>query len=164
VSARAALILFAIVALLVAAPAAVADDQGIYDAWIAHDSEFAQLSKDFDKGMRSWEKSGYKKPGKAYAAIDKTRKLLAQTNAEMKAQQSSSAKGAEAGNLALKSNSEFDAALAKVRKAVKYATAGSDGKASAAFEDADALFTRSLKYEKRARKAFKAAGVAIKSR
>jgi hypothetical protein len=148
--------------LLAAAPAAQADDTSVYQAWTGHDSEFEQLGKDLRRHLRSWEKSGYRKGSKAIADVDKTRQTLAQVTSDVNTEQASSPRGGTAKSLALKSNDAFDASLAKLRKAVKLGMAGKRGAMKRALDDADALLARSQRYVKKARTAFKEAGVAVK--
>lgn len=153
----------ALAAVAVAAPVALADDDSVYRAWTAHDDEFAQLGKDLRRQIGAWEDSHYRKGSKAIKTIDRTRATLAQVTSDVNAQQPSSDHGADGKKLALKSNAVFDASLAKMRKAIKLGMAGKLAKMRRARSEAEDLAARAIRYEKRARAAFKAAGVAVKS-
>ena len=146
---------------LVLAPVVRADDRSVYDAWNAHDAQFDRNAEKMEENYQSG-RSPRRKAKRLIALIDDTRELLAKNTAGVKAEQASSEKGAEARGLALKSNARFGESLLIARKGWRlFVDGASDRKVDRYLRRADVLLDESLSYAKRARSAFKEAGVSV---
>ena len=157
-----ALLLLALAVALVTAPAAVADDNSVYQAWVAHDAKFAEFGAGVRKNNRS-STSPRKKAARLIELMDGVRKVLAENTAGVKGQTASSADGERGRTLALKCNARLDGSFLKTRKAMRlFLDGASRRKVDAYLDQADVLNEQASSYEMRARTAFKAAGVQIK--
>ncbi len=156
---RVALLLAALA--LVAAPAAQADDSSVLQAWNAHDAKFKRLGEKVRETERS-NRTARQKAKRIIALTDDARELLAENTAGVKAEQASSEKGAEGRRLALKSNARFDAELAATRKGLRlFLDGASERRVDSYLRRAEELTRESLSYAKRARKAFREAGLDV---
>src|SRR3954447_7946581 len=88
------------IALGVLAPAALADDNGVYQAYVSRDSDFTRLGKQLKKDIRAWVSSHRTKPGAALATIRDTRSACADVITAVNGQQPSSDNGTKAKKLA----------------------------------------------------------------
>jgi hypothetical protein len=158
-----AAVLVSIVALAVLAPPALADDNGVYQAYVSRDSDFTRLGNQLRKDIRAWVKSHRTKPGPALATIRDSRAVCSDVVAAIHGQQPSSAEGTKAKKQAVASVKDLGASLRALGAGIRARTAHHTAKAKRLAKKADALLSRSLKEEKRARKLFKAAGVEVKS-
>lgn len=150
---RTALLLVALVALL-AAPAAQADDASTFQAWIAENKTLATHEKRLEKNLESWAKGGSSMP--ARERISKIRALIDRRDEAVRAEETSSSKGAKGKSNALAMLRDYDAGMLKLRAAVS----GSRSKANGRLEEFSALMRRAQKYERRALAYFEDAGVA----
>lgn len=88
-------------ALLVPA-AATADDQSVYNTFHNSHPRFKELKRDFDRGERHWENSGYRDPEDAYRACRKTAGLARLILKRLDRKKTSSTLGQKGKNRALK--------------------------------------------------------------
>ena len=149
----------AAVAVLVAAPAAQASDESVFRAWTHENPTLAKLEKALGKNLKTWSNSGGRNGGPALERITKIRALISRREARVLEEVPSTSRGGSGKKNALASLRDYDAAMAKLRRAIR---AGMDGKtktASSYLDQYDALIERSQKYERRALDAFEAAGV-----
>jgi len=156
-------VLVSMVALGVLAPPALADDNGVYQAYVSRDSDFTRLGNQLKRDIRAWVRSHRTKPGPALATIRDSRAVCSDVVAAMQGQQASSNDGTEAKKHAVASVKDLGASLRALGAGIRARTAHHRAKAKRLGKKADALLSRSLKEEKRARKLFKAAGVEVKS-
>lgn len=158
---RIGVVLLALAALAAGAPAAQADDNGVYQAWIAHDAQFERHSEKVRENTRS-SRSPRAKAARLIRLVDDVRKVLAENSAGVRAQEPSTEKGAEGKSLALKSNARVDASVLSTRKAMRlFLDRASRSKVDRYIRRADALAKEATTYAKRARAAFREAGVAV---
>lgn len=150
---RTALLLAALIALL-AAPAAQADDASTFQAWTAENKTLATHEERLDKALDAWARGGSNKA--ARERISKMRALLARRDEAVRAEQTSSSKGAKGKSNALAMLRDYDGALLKLRSAVT----GKRSQANARIKEYSALIKRSGTYEDRAIAYFEDAGVA----
>jgi len=141
------------------APVASADDSSVYGAWVSRDGDFAKLGRQYQKDLELWVRSGHKKQAPVLEVIAKTRKLCGTVNAAIGAESPSSADGKRGKSSALASDSYLAQSLGARASSIRARSAGRIRKARALAARADSLLACSGKAEKRARKAFKAAGV-----
>jgi hypothetical protein len=146
-----------------AAPAALADDNGVYQAYVSRDADFTRLGKQLKKDSKAWVRSGRTKPEAVLATIKDTRAVCSDVLSALKSQDSSSDNGAKAKTHATRSVKALRASLAVLGGAIRARTAHHLAKAKRLAKKATALSSRSLKEERLARKFFKAAGVQVKS-
>jgi hypothetical protein len=99
---RSAALLMAGGALLVPAVAS-ADDQSVYNTFHNSHPRFKKLKRDFDRGERHWENSGYSDPNDAYRACEKTSGLAKLVIKRIRAKHTSTTTGEKARNRAVKS-------------------------------------------------------------
>ncbi|MDQ3934920.1 MAG: hypothetical protein M3340_09870 [Actinomycetota bacterium] len=157
---RRVLPLLAVLAL-VAAPAARADDNGVYQAWIAHDAKFERLAEKIRATERS-SRTRRQKATRIIALIDDMREVLAENTTGVRAQEPSSEKGTEAKALALKSNARVDASVLNTRKGLRlFLDGASQSKIDRYLRRGRVLIKEASAYAKRARTAFKEAGVSV---
>jgi hypothetical protein len=88
-------------ALLVPSVAS-ADDQSVYNTFHNSHPRFKKLKRDFDRGERHWENSGYTDPEDAYRACRKTAGLARLIIKRLEGKKSSTTTGQKAKNRALK--------------------------------------------------------------
>lgn len=158
---RIAYLLAALVALAAFAPVAQADDQSVFDAWVRENNALAKLETALGKNLKTWSSSSGRKGGPALERITKIRALIARRTAAVNDEDASTSKGASARKNALANLRDYDAAMVKLRNAVRAGMDGDAGKADRYLAQYDALVARARKYEKRARDAFVATGVEI---
>jgi hypothetical protein len=150
---RTALAAAMLIALLVA-PAARADDAGTFRAWTAENKTLATHEDRLDKALDAWAKGGSNRA--ARERISKMRALIERRDEAVRAETTSSSKGAKGKSNALAMLRDYDAALLKLRAAVT----GKRSQANARIGEYNALIKRSRKYEDRALAYFEDAGVA----
>jgi hypothetical protein len=151
---RTALLLTALVALLAAAPVAQADDESTYRAWTVENKTLRTHEERLDKNLDSWAKGGSNGP--ARERISKIRSLIGRRDKAVRAEETSSSKGAKGRSNALAMLRDYEAAMLKLRSAVT----GKRSQANARIKEYNALIKRSRTYEDRALTYFEAAGVA----
>ncbi|HEX2125033.1 MAG TPA: hypothetical protein VHF45_00565 [Thermoleophilaceae bacterium] len=151
---RTALLLAALAALLAAAPVAQADDASTYRAWTAENKTLAIHEDRLDKALDAWARGGSNKA--ARERISKIRALIARRDEAVRAETTSSSKGAKGKSNALAMLRDYGAAMLKLRAAVT----GKRSQANSRLAEYNALIKRSRKYEDRALAYFEAAGVA----
>jgi len=144
---------------MAAAPAAQADDEGVYRAWIAENSTLLKLENALGKNLNTWSRSGGKKGGPALERIAKMRALIARRREAVAGEDASSGAGGSGRKNALASLRNYDSALVKLRRAVQAGMAGRSKSASSYIGQYDKLVSRSQAYEQRALDAFEEAGV-----
>ena len=84
-------------AVALALPAAAfADDQSVYNSFHFSHPRFQKLRRDFERGEKHWEDSGYQDPNDAYRACRRTASLSRKVVAKMQAKHTSTATGARA--------------------------------------------------------------------
>ena len=147
----------------IAAPAALADDNSVYGAYVSRDADFVKLGKQVRRGLKTWKQSGYKRPKPLLRALGKLAKACDQLTAVIKAEQASSDHGAKAKAAAIASVHWLGRSAVTTAKGVRAATHKHRGRARKFARQADRYLDRSLKREKEARREFKAAGVQIKN-
>jgi hypothetical protein len=121
---------------------AMATDATVEAAWDADDAKFTKLGKQFRKGLRVWEKSGRRKPGRALKANRRARKLLRGTIKRVRAEEPSSVTGTRAKRYAVGSMTDFAKELKYQAAIIRRITARKSTKA---------LVRRAYKYTKRSR-------------
>lgn len=156
-------LVLAATAVGVLAPAALADDNGVYGAYVSRDADFSRLGKQLKKDIKAWVASHHRKPAPALATIKDSRAACSDVIAAMKGEQPSSDNGTKARAHAVASVSDLRKSLGALAGGIRARTARHAAKAKRFAERANVLLKRSLKEEKRARSLFKAAGVAVKS-
>ena len=161
---RRALLILTVAAVLfgMLAPAALADDNGVYKAYVSRDSGFSRLGKQLRSDLKTWVRSGHTKSGPALKTIRQSRALCADVVAAMKAESSSSSNGSKAKKQAIASVKDLSASLKALAGGIRARTAHHVAKAKRLAAKADTLLNRSEREQNRARKFFKAAGVQIK--
>ena len=143
------------------APVAQADDNSVYQAWGSQDAEIERWGEKIRATERS-RLSRRKKAARVIRLLDELRETVAEVTTAVKAEQPSSEKGTEAKSLALKTNARFDGGIVNTRKALRlFLDGASAGKVDRYLRRGDALFDEAVAYEKRARRAFKEAGVQV---
>jgi hypothetical protein len=157
---RTALLLLSLVALMVAAPAAQADDASVFKEWTRENTTLAKLETALGKNLKSWTDSGGKKGAPALERISKIRTLIARRKKAVTEEEASTGKGGTGRKNALASLRDYDAAMVKLRNAINAGMAGRSSTANSYLKQYDALIARSKKYERRAQDAFEDAGVA----
>jgi hypothetical protein len=144
------------------APIALADDSSVYGAYVSRDADFSRLGKQLKQDIKAWVRSGRKRPAAALKTIKESKVVIGDVLDAIKAEQPSSDNGKRGKTAALASTRDLGASLTALANGIRKRTAGHLAAARRAGRRADRLLTRSLKEEKAARKAFKAAGVQIK--
>ena len=144
------------------APAALADDNSVYGAYVSRDADFAKLGKQVRRGLRTWNRSGRKKSKPALRALRKTVKACDELIAAIKAEQPSSEHGKKGKAAAIASVAFIRKSAVTAAKAVRAGTRGHNAKANKLFRQADRQLKRAGDKEKTARREFKAAGVQVK--
>lgn len=147
----------------VASPALAADGD-VYQAWVAHDSDFCALGKKTRTQTKTWSHSRSKKnENHLLATLASTRDLIKQVIGDVDAQTPSSHDGTRAKTLVQRSNRNFDASIHELARAVRAATSHPGSSGSKAHAHAAGRYSgKATKDEHSARKAFTKAGVAIK--
>jgi hypothetical protein len=156
---RFALLILALSALLVLAPAAQASDKTVFNAWVHENTTWSKLEDALGKDLNTWSNSGYRKGDPAVKRTSKIRALIARRKKAVVAEEASTSDGADGKSLALANLRDYDNGMLKLRQAVR---AGMDGKTSSAnryLKQYDALIARAGRYENRANTAFEDAGV-----
>ena len=106
------------VAATAPAPAA-ADDVSVERAWDADDARYMKLGKRFGREAARWKRSGLSRVGGLLEVCRATRRLLRQTRARIAGEQPSSATGAEARELALRSIHSFSRSFRLLERGLK---------------------------------------------
>jgi hypothetical protein len=153
-------LLVAAVALALGFPvAAAADDQAIYNAFHSSHPRFKELRRDFEKGEQHWVDSSYRDPGPAYRACRKTASLAQKVSDAIRKKSSSSAKGEEARDNVMRALNHrrrwADAERGAIEAFMRF---DGDGY-SRRREKARKYIARAQRYEEKATKLFKQAGV-----
>jgi hypothetical protein len=146
----------------VLAPAALASDDSVYQAYVSRDSDFTRLGNQLKKDLKAWVRSGRTKPAPALKTIRQSRSLCGDVVTAMKAESPSSSNGTKAKKQAIASVRSLSGSLKALAGGIRARTAHHLAKAKRLAAKADALLKRSLREQKRARRFFKAAGVQIK--
>lgn len=141
-------------ALMALAPVAQADDASTYKAWIAENKTLRTHENRLQKELNTWAKGGSSMPVRE--RISKIRALIARRDKAVRAEETSSSKGAKGKSNALAMLRDYNAAMLKLRAAVT----GKRSQANSRLAEYDALMKRSRKYEDRAIAYFEDAGVA----
>lgn len=153
---RTALLLAGVIALLAAAPVAQADDASTFKAWTAENKTLSKLESRLSKNLKAWSSSNGAKDGPARETIGKIRALIARRDKAVRAEKTSSSKGAKGRSNALAMLRDYSAAMLKLRSAVT----GKMSQANSRIKQYNALMKRSRTYEDRAIAYFEDAGVA----
>ena len=162
VAKRLSILLLVLALSVVAAPVAQADDNSVYQAWIAHDAEFDKHGAAVRKNERS-DRSARSKAKRLIEIVEAARKTLAENTAGVDAQQPSSERGGDGKTLALKSNARLDLSFLSTRKAMRLFLDGASRRKVVRYLDrADSYIDEAVRYEKKARTAFRDAGVTLK--
>ena len=151
---RSTFLLAALIALLVSAPVASADDASTYKAWIAENKTLRTHEDRLDKALDAWARGGSNAATRE--RISKMRALIGRRDRAVRAESTSSSKGAKGRSNALAMLRDYDAALLKLRAAVT----GRRSQANSRIREYNALIKRSGTYERRAIAYFEDAGVA----
>ena len=151
---RIALLTLALAALLAAAPVAQGDDASTFQAWTAENKTLSIHERKLDRELDSWARGGSSMP--ARERISKIRALVARRDRAVRAEETSSSKGAKGKSNALAMLRDYGAAMLELRSALT----GKRSQANSRIAEYDALIKRSRRYEDRARAYFEAAGVA----
>jgi hypothetical protein len=154
--------LLAMALMLVPAGVAAADDSSVYGAYVSRDADFSRLGKQLRRDIRAWVRSGRKEPAAALQTIRESRTALADVARAIKAEDSSSDDGKRGKAAAIASVRDLSRSLKVLGGGIRARTAGRIAAAKRLAKRADRLLSRSLKEQKAARKAFRAAGVQIK--
>ena len=152
---RTTFLLVALLALLAAAPAAQASDSSAFKAWTSERNSLRTLETRLDKNLDTWANSKGTKSAPARETISKLRALIARRDKALRAEETSSSKGAKGKSNALASLRDYNAALLKLRAAVT----GKFSQANARLKEYNALIKRMKTYENRALQYFEDAGV-----
>ena len=143
-----------------AAPVAQASDESVFRAWTHENKTLAKLETALAKNLKTWSNSGGRNGEPALERITKIRALVARRRARVLEEDPSTGDGGSGKKNALASLRDYDAAMVKLRRAIRAGMDGETRTASSYLDRYDALIERSQKYERRALKAFEAAGVA----
>jgi hypothetical protein len=157
-------VLAAAVLLVPAAGVARADDNSVYGAYVSRDADFTKLGKQVRSGLRSWSRSGLKRPKPALRALAATVQTCDELSSAIAKEQPSSSHGARGKKAALASVGFLKRFAATISKSVRAGTAGHRAKARGLLKLADRLSAQASSKETVARREFKAAGVKIKPR
>jgi hypothetical protein len=141
---------------------ASADDNSVYGAYVSRDSDFTRLGKQLKKDIKAWVRSGRKDSQAALSTISETKQVIGDVAGAIKAEQPSSDNGKRGKAKALASVRHLGGSLTALARGIRERTAGHVAAARRLARKTDRLVSRSLKEERQARKAFKAAGVQIK--
>jgi hypothetical protein len=147
-----------LLATCAAAPAAVADDQGVYDAWVSRDAGFAKAGKAFTQAMRPT----HVRAAAAARALRKALRLSKAVTTAVNAQAPSSDAGTGAKAAVLDSMNLFRLSLVHKLRGVKALAHRHPRAADREFKRAVRLTKRSMQAQNTARQAFAQAGVQIK--
>src|SRR3712207_3593577 len=112
------MIMTAVVALAVAAPAS-ADDASMDRAWDSQDPQFRELSKSVEREIKAWAKRGHTRDGKLLKLFKRGETLTARVEAAVNAEQPSSPQGGEAKPLIMNSLATLKQHFVWERKAVR---------------------------------------------
>jgi ATP/maltotriose-dependent transcriptional regulator MalT len=159
---RRAMVVAVMMAALCVPATAAADDSSVYGAYVSRDADFAKLGKQLKRGLRAWKASHYESPGQALSAIQETHKVLGEVTSAIDAEQPSSDDGKRGKAAALASVKALDRSVILLSRGIKARTAGHRARAAAFARKSDRQLARSIKAEKTARRAFRAAGVQVK--
>ena len=152
---RYVLLTLAVVALLApTAPAAQASDGSVFRAWTRENKGLRTLEKRLDSQLDTWSRSGGKKGGPARETSAKMRQLIARRKNAVAGENASSDAGAQGKSLALANLRTYDAALLKLRSAIRAGMSGNIKKARADLKSYNDLMAKAIRYENRANKAF----------
>ena len=146
----------------IASPAAAADDNSVYRAYVSRDADFVKLGKHVRRGMRIWYRSGWKRSKPALRALARTVKACDELIPAIDAEQPSSDHGARGKSAAIASVRFLGKSAATAGKGVRAGTAGHRARAKRLLARADRQLRQAGAEEKVARREFKAAGVQIK--
>jgi hypothetical protein len=153
-------LLAAAAALALAFPvAALADDQSIYNAFHSSHPRFKELRRDFESGERHWANSGYKDPEPAYTACRRTAALADKVSDRIRKKASSSPTGEEARDNVMRGLNHRRRWANAERHAIQaFMRFDGDGY-NRGREQARKDIARAQRYEEKAKKLFKQAGV-----
>ena len=158
-SLRASLLVLVAAGALIAPAAASADDQSVYNTFHNTHPRFQELRREFERGERHWENSGYSDPDAAYRACRRTAAKERVVKKRMQAKKTSSTTGSKARNRAV-SGLEYrkkwaDASRLAIEKFMQF-----DGyNYIRLHRKAKKYIARAQRYEEQAQKLFKKAGV-----
>jgi hypothetical protein len=141
---------------------ALADDQGVYDAWVADDAQYAKLAKDLRQAERRWESSGFVRAGRFLATVRHISRVVHRTKVRMSHQDPSSDQGRRAENLALRGLDLFRASILNRGRAMRAFMRFDGYNYIRLNRKSRGQLRRSASKESQARKAFKRAGVKLK--
>jgi hypothetical protein len=149
----------AVVAALAFPVAASADDQSIYNAFHSSHPRFKQLRQDFERGEQHWASTSYKDPEPAYKACRRTASLAEKVSDRIRNKASSSATGEEARDNVMRALNQRRRWANAERHAIEaFMRFDGDGYNNGR-EQARKYIARAQRYEERAQKLFKQAGV-----
>jgi hypothetical protein len=161
---RTAILLVAMTAVLGAAAApALASDESVYQAYTARDADFAKASKQVQRGLRVWADSNFKRTGPVLKALAKTRRLCKQLVASIEGENSETDAGERGKTAAIESVRLISRSTVAAAKGVRAGKNGRRKRSKRLLHQGDVLLKRSAAAEKRARKAFREAGVELKN-
>jgi hypothetical protein len=144
------------------APPASASDQSVYDAYVSRDADFKRLGKQFVRAQRTFRRSGFRMSRPVLRAVGRTVKLLDALRPKIAAEQPSTDAGRRGRAAALASVRLFRKSLSHVRAGVAALKGGRRRAGARQFRRANRIADGSAKAERRARKAFRQAGVTVK--
>jgi hypothetical protein len=160
---RTLLALVAATALLaVGAAPALADDNSVYQAYISRDADFSRAGKEVRRGVRIVEQSNGRRTGPLQRALRKTRNLCTELIEVVEAEESSSDAGRRAKEAAIESIRLLRQSTVALSRGVTAAKRGQRRRAARLARQAERLADRSIAATRRARRAFREAGVDLK--
>jgi hypothetical protein len=156
----AVLLPLAVLALLLAAPPAIADDASVKRAWDSEDAAFTSLGKSVRREQARWERRGFTRDGKLLRLMRRGERLSRTVVERVTAEQPSSPTGAEARERALRSTSTFAEFFVAERRFIRAMRPRPSRRARRLERRAISLDRRTRREAKRALELFKQLGLA----
>ena len=158
---RLVLVLLLVSALLVPAMPALADDNGVYSAYVSRDADFARLGKQVRRGLRVWKQSDYRRSEPVLTALRRTGALCTSLIGDIEAQEASSDAGRRAKSEAIASVRYLRGSTTAAAGGVRAVKRGQRSRALRLSRKTKRLASRSQAAERRAQAAFREAGVEV---
>ena len=158
---RIALALLAVLALALvsAAPPAVADDRAVSDAWDSQDRQFEELSRSVRREARRWQSRRYTRDGKYLRLMTRGETLSRRVVAALQAAQPSTPTGGQARDLAIRSTAHLADFFVNERRWIRAMRPGGSSRARRLARESKRLFDLSASEADQARPLFRSLGL-----
>jgi hypothetical protein len=154
---RVALIALLLTGLL--APPAAASDRSVYEAWVSRDATFDRLGSEFRRAARIYRRSDGERIRPTLKVSRKTIAAIDELIPVMKREQPGSGAGRRGKKLALASVRQLRRSLVLLRRGIRAVKTSNGTSGGPALRSSQRLARRARRTERKARAAFRKAGV-----